>query len=90
LVIGRYRVGENYFDNLAVGYYDDAGELIFIAKINNGFTPDVKKEVWRGPWGKSGVWSYPRDSSALPWRKSTALAGEQQSGTKAKQNSAHC
>ena len=45
LVIGGYRPGKNYFDNLAVGYYDDAGRLIFIAKIKNGFTPDVKREI---------------------------------------------
>jgi hypothetical protein len=35
-VIGGYRIGKTYFDNLAVGYYDDAG-LIFIAKIKNRF-----------------------------------------------------
>jgi bifunctional non-homologous end joining protein LigD len=46
LVIGGYRAEKNYFDNLAVGYYDDAGKLIFIAKIKNGFTPDVKKQVF--------------------------------------------
>jgi len=46
LVIGGYRAGKNHFDNLAVGYYDDAGKLIFIAKIKNGFTPDVKKQVF--------------------------------------------
>jgi bifunctional non-homologous end joining protein LigD len=46
LVIGGYRAGNNDFDNLAVGYYDDAGRLIFIAKIKNGFTPDVKKQVF--------------------------------------------
>ncbi len=46
LVIGGYRIGKNYFDNLAVGYYNDAGRLIFIAKIKNGFTPDVKHKVF--------------------------------------------
>ncbi len=45
LVIGGYRPGKTYFDNLAVGYYD--GErLIFIAKIKNGFTPEMKKQVF--------------------------------------------
>ncbi len=48
LVIGGYRAGKNYFDNLAVGYYDEAGKLIFIAKIKNGFTPEVKKQVFEG------------------------------------------
>jgi bifunctional non-homologous end joining protein LigD len=46
LVIGGYRAGKNHFDNLAVGYYNDADRLIFIAKIKNGFTPDVKKQVF--------------------------------------------
>ena len=46
LVIGGYRIGKNHFDNLAVGYYDSAGKLIFIAKVKNGFTPDVKREVF--------------------------------------------
>jgi bifunctional non-homologous end joining protein LigD len=46
LVIGGYRARKNHFDNLAVGYYDDAGKLIFIAKTKNGFTPDVKKQVF--------------------------------------------
>jgi bifunctional non-homologous end joining protein LigD len=46
LVIGGYRIGKNDFDNLAVGYYDDRARLIFIAKIKNGFTPDVKREIF--------------------------------------------
>jgi bifunctional non-homologous end joining protein LigD len=46
LVVGGYRAGKNHFDNLAVGYYDDADRLIFIAKIKNGFTPDMKKQVF--------------------------------------------
>jgi bifunctional non-homologous end joining protein LigD len=46
LVIGGYRPAKNYFDNLAVGYYDDTGRLIFIAKIKNGFTPDLKRQVF--------------------------------------------
>jgi DNA ligase D-like protein (predicted ligase) len=45
LVIGGYRPGKTYFDNLTVGYYDDTGKLIFVAKVKNGFTPDVKKQV---------------------------------------------
>jgi ATP-dependent DNA ligase len=42
LVIRGYRVGKNDFDNVAVGYYDCEGRRIFIAKIKNGFTLDVK------------------------------------------------
>lgn len=47
LVIGGYRPGKNGFDNLAVGYYNNAGKLIFIAKIRNGFTPDVKEQIFQ-------------------------------------------
>lgn len=46
LVIGGYRSGKTYFDNLAIGYYDRSGKLMFIAKIKNGFTPEVKKQVF--------------------------------------------
>jgi bifunctional non-homologous end joining protein LigD len=46
LVIAGYRPGKTTFDNLAVGYYNDAGKLIFIAKIKNGFTPELKREVF--------------------------------------------
>ena len=46
LVIGGYRRGDPFFDNLAVGYYNNAGKLLFIAKIKNGFTPDLKKQVF--------------------------------------------
>jgi bifunctional non-homologous end joining protein LigD len=44
LVIGGYRPGKDLFDNLAVGYYE-RNELVFIAKIKNGFTPQVKRQV---------------------------------------------
>jgi len=46
MVIGGYRRGDDDFDNLAVGYYDHRDRLIFIAKIKNGFTPPVKKQVF--------------------------------------------
>jgi ATP-dependent DNA ligase len=44
LVIGGYRAGKNYFDNLAVGYYEGK-KLMFIAKLKNGFTPQMKRDV---------------------------------------------
>ena len=45
MVVGGYRPGKTYFDNLTVGYYD--GErLVFIAKIKNGFTPALKKQIF--------------------------------------------
>jgi len=44
LVIGGYRPGKDGFDSVTVGYY--RGEkLIFIAKIRNGFTPELKRQV---------------------------------------------
>jgi bifunctional non-homologous end joining protein LigD len=43
-VVGGYRVGKNYFDNLAIGYY--AGDrLMFVAKLKNGFTPAARKTI---------------------------------------------
>ncbi|MBV9266747.1 MAG: non-homologous end-joining DNA ligase, partial [Acidobacteriaceae bacterium] len=46
LVVGGYRPGgKNHFDNLAVGYYE-GDQLIFIAKLKNGFTPDSKNEIY--------------------------------------------
>jgi bifunctional non-homologous end joining protein LigD len=44
LVIGGYRVGPNGFDNLAVGYYEGS-KLMFIAKVRNGFTPELRRKV---------------------------------------------
>lgn len=46
LVVGGYRPsGNHYFDNLAVGYYDN-GRLIFIAKLKNGYTPEAKQQIF--------------------------------------------
>ncbi len=45
LVIGGYRPGPNGFDYLLVGYYEGK-DLIFIAKIRNGFTPALRREVF--------------------------------------------
>ena len=44
LVIGGYKPGSNGFDYLLVGYYEGR-DLIFIAKIRNGFTPALRREV---------------------------------------------
>jgi bifunctional non-homologous end joining protein LigD len=46
LVIGGYRAGRDDFENLAVGYYDERGRLIFNSKIKNGFTPRLKKQIF--------------------------------------------
>ena len=46
LVIGGYRPGPNGFEYLLVGYYEGKN-LIFIAKIRNGFTPALRREVAR-------------------------------------------
>jgi DNA ligase D-like protein (predicted ligase) len=44
LVIGGYKPGPNEFDYLLVGYYDGK-DLIFIAKVRNGFTPALRRAV---------------------------------------------
>jgi bifunctional non-homologous end joining protein LigD len=44
LVIGGYKPGSNGFEYLLVGYYD-GNDLIFIAKIRNGFTPVLRREI---------------------------------------------
>ena len=44
LVIGGYKPGTNGFEYLLVGYYEER-DLIFIAKIRNGFTPLLRREV---------------------------------------------
>lgn len=45
LVIGGYIPGPQGFTSLLAGYYDDAGRLIFIAKVKNGFVPRTRKDV---------------------------------------------
>jgi ATP-dependent DNA ligase len=45
LVIGGYLPGSHGFDTLLVGYYDRE-DLVFIAKIRNGFMPRVKEEIY--------------------------------------------
>lgn len=44
LVIGGYKPGPNGFDYLLVGYYE-GNDLIFIAKVRNGFTPSSRRDV---------------------------------------------
>src|ERR1051325_173610 len=44
LVIGGYKPGANGFEYLLVGYYEGK-DLIFIAKIRNGFTPSLRREI---------------------------------------------
>ena len=44
LVIGGYKPGSNGFDYLLVGYYEQK-DLIFIAKIRNGFTSALRRDV---------------------------------------------
>ena len=46
LVIGGYKPAPNAFDYLLVGYYEGK-DLIFIAKIRNGFTPSLRREIAR-------------------------------------------
>lgn len=44
LVIGGYKPGTHGFEYLLVGYYEGR-DLIFIAKIRNGFTPALRRDV---------------------------------------------
>ena len=44
LVIGGYKPGTTGFEYLLVGYYEEK-DLIFIAKIRNGFTPALRLEI---------------------------------------------
>jgi DNA ligase D-like protein (predicted ligase) len=44
LVIGGYKPGTNGFDYLLVGYYEGK-KLLFLAKIRNGFTPALRRDV---------------------------------------------
>ena len=44
LVIGGYKPDSNGFDYLLVGYYEQK-DLIFIAKIRNGFTSSLRRDV---------------------------------------------
>jgi bifunctional non-homologous end joining protein LigD len=45
-VVGGYSPG-NPFDALLVGYYDDAGALMFAARVRAGFTPASRRQVFR-------------------------------------------
>jgi bifunctional non-homologous end joining protein LigD len=45
LVIGGYVPGSQYFDSLLVGYYKGS-DLIFVAKIRNGFVPRLRRELF--------------------------------------------
>ena len=44
LVIGGYKPGSVSFDYLLAGYYEGK-DLIFLAKIKNGFTPALRRKV---------------------------------------------
>src|SRR5829696_1824587 len=46
LVIGGYKPGTTGFEYLLVGYYEGK-DLIFIAKIRNGFTPALRRDIAR-------------------------------------------
>ncbi len=46
LVIGGYVPGTQYFDSLLVGYYK-GNQLIFVAKIRNGFVPRLRREIFQ-------------------------------------------
>jgi bifunctional non-homologous end joining protein LigD len=43
-VIGGYTLGGSSFDALVFGYYDD-GDLIYVGRTRNGFTPGLRREL---------------------------------------------
>jgi DNA ligase D-like protein (predicted ligase) len=45
-VIGGYTIGATPFDALILGYYED-DRLIYAARTRNGFTPAVRRQVFR-------------------------------------------
>lgn len=45
LVIGGYIPAAHYFDSLLVGYYR-GNQLMFVAKIRNGFVPRLRREIF--------------------------------------------
>jgi bifunctional non-homologous end joining protein LigD len=47
LVVGGYKPGSNGFEYLLVGYYE-GNDLLFVAKIKNGFTPLLRRKVAAG------------------------------------------
>jgi bifunctional non-homologous end joining protein LigD len=44
LVIGGYMPGKDGFTSLLVGYYE-GDQLLFVAKVKNGFVPKMKREL---------------------------------------------
>jgi ATP-dependent DNA ligase len=44
-VVGGYIPGARGFDSLLVGVYENK-ELIFVAKVKNGFVPRVRDEIF--------------------------------------------
>jgi DNA ligase D-like protein (predicted ligase) len=46
-VIGGYTVGTRAFDALILGYYDDGGRLIYVARTRNGFTPAIREQLFK-------------------------------------------
>ena len=47
-VIGGYVPGAPGFDALLVGVYEN-NELIFVAKVKNGFVPRIRDELFPAP-----------------------------------------
>ena len=47
LVIGGYTPSASSFDALVIGYYDDAGQLIYAARTRNGLTPASRSDLFK-------------------------------------------
>jgi ATP-dependent DNA ligase len=46
-VIGGYTPASRNFDAVIFGYYDEAGQLVHVARTRNGFTPACRNELFR-------------------------------------------
>ena len=46
-VIGGYTVGAHTLDAVIFGYYDNDGNLLYAGRTRNGFTPSLRKQLYK-------------------------------------------
>ncbi len=46
LVVGGYVANGKDFDSIVVGYYE-GDDLVYVARVRNGFTPSVREAVFK-------------------------------------------
>jgi bifunctional non-homologous end joining protein LigD len=44
-VIGGYTIAFKTFDALILGYYEEDGRLLYVARTRNGFTPALRAQI---------------------------------------------